>query len=292
MRLPRSLLTDDQGGDQAKNTTRPVFQEVDMIRKALAGSAALLLALVTALVMLVVPAAAAAPTECTGTLLVGTYDNVVVPSGADCEMLPGTTVTGNVLVRADASLRASGSNISGHVIGRDTSWVCVQFGSEVGGNFDVTGGDPGTTTGFDISVMVGGNAKVSENAGLTFIDAAEVGGNIDVSENTGTLEIEFNTVGGNVKIADNFVPLGYTGGPATPLFGGCGVPTSFLLNAGGMSDIFNDLGSSSNMHVIRNSGPGSKTVTDNTVKNLVCLNNDLPFVGGPNNAQHAVGQCF
>lgn len=262
-----------------------------MIRKAVAGSAALLLALVTALVMMVVPAAAAAPTECTGPL-VGTFDNVVVPSGAHCEMLPGTTVTGNVHVRADASLRASASNISGHVIGRDTAWVCLQFGSRLGGNFDVTGGDAGTTTGFDINVMVGGNAKVSENAGLTFIDAAQVGGNIDVSENTGTLEIEFNTVGGNVKIADNIVPAVYTGGPTTPQPGGCGFPTSRFLNVGGMSDIFNNLGSSSNMHVIGNSGPGSKTVVQNTVKNLACLNNDPLFVGGPNNAQHTVGQCF
>lgn len=262
-----------------------------MIRKALAGSAALLVALATALVMMVVPVAAAAPTECTGTLLAVTVGNVVVPSGAHCEMA-GTTVNGNVRVEDGASLRASASNISGHIIGRDVAWVCAQFGSTVGGKFDVTGGNLGTTTGFDIGVDVGGNAKVSENAGLTFIDAATVGGNIDVSENTGTLEIEFNTVGGNVKIADNIVPAVYTGGPMTPLPGGCGFPTSRFLNVGGMSDIFNNLGSSSNMHVIRNSGPGSKTVVQNTVKNLVCLNNDLPFVGGPNNAQHTVGQCF
>lgn len=260
-----------------------------MIRKALTGSAALLLALATALVIMAVPVAAAAPTECTGTLAAVTVDNVVVPSGAHCEMV-GTTVTGNVLVRAGASLRASGSNISGHVIGRDTAWVCLQVGSELGGNFDVTGGNLGTTTGFDINVMVGGNAKVSENAGLTFIDAAQVGGNIDVSENTGTLEIEHNTVGGNVKIADNTVPAVYTGGPATPAFGGCGIPTSFILNSGGMS-VLNNTADNSNMHVIRNSGPGSKTVVQNTVKNLVCLNNDLPFTGGPNNAQHTVGQC-
>ena len=55
-------------------------------------------------------------------------------------------------------------------------------------------GDPGTTSGFDIGTAVGGNVKISENAGLTFIDAAEVGGNLEVSENTGTLEIEHNTL--------------------------------------------------------------------------------------------------
>jgi hypothetical protein len=260
-----------------------------MIRKAVPGSAALVLALATALVLTVAPAAAAAPVECVG-IFTGPADNVIVPSGAHCEMA-GATVTGNVLVRADASLRASASNISGHVIGRDTAWVCLQFGSQLGGNFDVTGGDPFTTTGFDISVSVGGNAKVRQNAGLTFIDAALVGGNIDVSQNTGTLEIEHNTVDGNVTIANNVVPLGYTGGPATPLPGGCGVPTSLILNTGGMS-VFNNRAENSNMHVVRNTGPGNKTVNFNTVKTIVCLNNDPLFVGGPNTAEHAVGQCF
>jgi hypothetical protein len=212
-----------------------------------------------------------------------------VPSGAHCEMI-GTTVNGNVLVRPDASLRASASNISGHVIGRDASWVCLQVGSQLGGNFDVTGGDLATTTGFDINVMVGGNAKVSENAGLTFIDAAQVGGNINVSGNTGTLEIEHNTVGGNVRVSDNVVPAVYTGGPATPGPGGCGIPTSFILQSGGMS-VFSNTAENSNMHVIRNSGVGNKQVVDNTVKTLVCLHNDQPFLGGPNFAQHTVGQC-
>lgn len=257
-----------------------------MIRKALAGSAALLVALATALVMMAVPVAAAAPTQCVGTLGAVTVGNVVVPSGMHCEMV-GTTVTGNVRVEDGASLRASESNIAGHVIGRDTAWVCLQFGSELGGNFDVTGGNLGTTTGFDALVMVGGNAKVSENAGLTFIDFAQVGGNIDVSGNTGTLEIEFNTVGGNVKVTDNFVPVGYTGG--TLAFGGCGAPTSFP-SGGGMS-VFNNTAENSNMHVISNSGPGFKQVVLNTVKNLVCLDNDPTFVGAGNIAQHTVGQC-
>ena len=56
--------------------------------------------------------------------------------------------------------------------------------------------------------------------------------------------------------------------------------------------VFNNTAANSNMHVIMNSGPGFKQMVQNTVKNLVCLNNALPFVGGPNNEQHAVGQCF
>jgi hypothetical protein len=58
-----------------------------------------------------------------------------------------------------------------------------------------------------------------------------------------------------------------------------------------MSIVVNNLNSTGNMHVSRNSGPGNKQVVANTVRNLVCLDNDPPFVGGPNNAQHTVGQC-
>jgi len=260
-----------------------------VIRTRSAFVATVLLSIASALALTAAPAAAAAPEECVGALT-GTHDNVVVPSGAHCEM-SAAMVNGNVLVRAGASLRASASQISGNVIGQDSAFVCLQFGSQLGGNFDVRGGALHTTSGFDINVMVAGNARVTQNAGLTFIDAAHVGGNVDVSSNTGTLEIEFNTIGGNVKIADNVVPPVYTGGPATPGPGGCGVPTSFILQVGGMSDIFNTL-PASNMHVINNTGSGSKTVARNTVKNITCVNNDPPFVGGPNTADHAVGQCF
>jgi hypothetical protein len=234
------------------------------------------------------PAALAAQTECVGTFT-GTADNVVVPEGAHCEM-DGATVTGNVLVKPGASLRASATDIGGNVKGIDSAWVCLQFGSTAGGNFDVMGGLAGTTTGFDISTSVGGNAKVRQNAGLTFIDAAHVDGNVDVSSNTGTLEIEFNTIDGNVKVDDNDVSTTYTGGPAQPLPGGCGFPTSLFFNTGGMS-LLGNLLPTNNMHVFDNTGAGNKTVALNTVKHVVCLGNSLPFVGGPNVADMATGQC-
>jgi hypothetical protein len=234
------------------------------------------------------PVLAAPPTECTGAFT-GTADNVVVPEGEHCEM-SGATVTGHVFVRPGASLRASDSEIGGNVKGIDSSWVCLQFGTQAGGNFDVTGGDLGTTTGFDVSTSVGGLAKVRENAGLTFIDAANVGGNVDVSNNTGTLEIEFNTIGGNVKIENNVVPAVYTGGPPEPAPGGCGFPSSLVIPIN--MSIFGNLLPSRNMHVLDNTGPGTKTVVENTVKHIVCFGNTPPFVGGPNIAEQAEGQCF
>ena len=47
------------------------------------------------------------------------------------------------------------------------------------------------------------------------------------------------------------------------------------------------------LKVLRNSGNNPKTVTGNTVgKKIQCFDNDEPFVGGPNVAQKAEGQCF
>jgi len=104
-------------------------------------------------------------TECTGTLT-GTYDNVVVPSGADC-VLSGAHVIHNVRVESGASLLAT--------IGL------------------------GSTT-------IGGNATIELNAGRTFVDAATVGGQLNVWRNTGcAVEVEFNTVGGHIRVEDNII---------------------------------------------------------------------------------------
>jgi hypothetical protein len=227
--------------------------------------------------------AAAAETQCVG-VLTGVHDNVVVPSGAHCEATEAQ-IRGNVKVQRDASFRASDSTIRGNLHGEESRFVCLQFGSQLGGNFDVKGGLPLTTTGFDISVQVGGNARIHENQGHTFIDAAIIGGNVEVMKNTGSLEVEFNTIGGNARIAENVVPPVYTG---APFFGptGCGLPTQVA----GMSGNGNRV--EGNMEVIKNVGPGTKQVQLNTVLgHLNCFENSPPFVGSPNTARKAQGQC-
>ena len=48
-----------------------------------------------------------------------------------------------------------------------------------------------------------------------------------------------------------------------------------------------------NMGVLKNSGDGDKQVVGNTVgQNLQCFDNTPPFLGGPNTAGKAEGQCF
>jgi hypothetical protein len=248
-------------------------------------------------------------TECVG-VFTGPAHNVVVPPGVHCEMV-GAQVTGNVLVKEGASLRARASMIGGNIHGVDVRFVCLVFATQVEGNLDVEGGDPGTTSGHDIGTRVGGFTRIQRNAGHTFIDAANVGGNIEVSDNTGSIEVEHNTVGGNVDLRLNTVPATFTGDPTAQ----CGVPTQLQLGIGGLSafnnqvpngnlDLFNNVISAGSsmfivqnnvenvIQVFRNTGPGTKTVTLNVAgQRIQCEHNDPPFVGFPNVAPEQQGQC-
>jgi hypothetical protein len=224
-------------------------------------------------------------TTCTG-LLTGFHDNVVVPSGADC-ILSGAQVRNNVRVMQDASLLATvgplgPTVIGGNVHGIHSRFVLLVFATQVGGNFHVHGGDVGTTSGFDIGVTIGGNATIELNAGRTFVDAATVGGQLNVWRNTGgCIEVEFNTVGGHVRVEDNIIPPTPC---APPPVGGATV-------VAGMSVLGNNV-LTGHMMVLRNSGDGPKQVVSNIVaRRLVCRDNDEPFIGAPNVAGSAEGQC-
>lgn len=225
----------------------------------------------------------AAPTTCTG-VLTGVHDSVVVPKGEDCTLL-SAQVAGNVRVEQGASLLATGlpsTTIGGNVHGIHSRFVFLQFATQVAGNLHVHGGDAGTTSGFDIGCTVGGNALIELNAGKTFVDAAMVGRQLHVSRNTGPIEVEFNTVGGQIRVEDNIIELACTPG-VTP-------PPSFGAVVCGMSVLGNTV--SGNLQVLRNSGDGDKFVVSNTVaRRLVCRDNDSPFVGSPNAAASAEGQC-
>ena len=224
--------------------------------------------LLTVVALLTATLTTAAPvlagdTQCVG-LLTGAHDNVVVPEGAFCT-LQGAVVRGNVKVLRDARLQANASTIGGNVEGDNARGVLLQFSSSVGGNFQVKGGAPFNVSGFDINVRVGGDAKVEENRGTTFIDAATVGGNIEVIKSTGFIEVEFNTVGGNIKVEDNS-------------------PT-------GMTVLGNRV--EGNMQIFKNRGAFVKQVVFNRIEqDLQCFENDPPFLGGPNVANKAEGQCF
>jgi hypothetical protein len=223
-------------------------------------------ALAVATAVLVTPSVATAgDSECVGTLT-GPHDNVVVPPGAVCT-LAGATVLGNVKALERSTLFVFASAVRGDVQGDKAREVRVQFESQVDGDVQVKGTDPGSFNAVDINVRVGGDVQFEDGEGTVFIDAARIAGDVEVTKYAGRVEVEFNTVAGEVKIQENVI------GPE------------------GMSVVQNQV--AGNMGVFKNTGPGEKHVVSNMVRqNLQCFENAPPFVGGPNVAGKAEGQCF
>jgi hypothetical protein len=205
--------------------------------------------------------AAADDTRCIG-LLVGTFDNVVVPKNAQCT-LTGSIVRGNVTVRRGASLLSQFNEIAGNVEGDDPHWVGSQA-DRIGGNFDVTGATgPGFLfQGLSVNVFVCGSTLEKGNIAVE----KSRGGTVAVG--TTTPFCAGNDVGGDIIVQENVIP------PFELLF----VDRN---RVGG------------DVQVFKNSGMGVKSVQANEVReNLQCKENDEPFLGGPNFAQKSEEQCF
>jgi len=238
---------------------------------ALAASAALLVGAAPA---------AAGDTRCSGgnpfaggTSVTGTFDNVVVPEGATC-YLAGATVRGNVKALDDSNFFSDASTIRGNVEGDKADVVQVFRGSTVGGNIQHKESD--------------GVGELASILRETFVCGVRVGGNVQVEKVTGQISVgpvdDFavfcptaeNDVAGNVKVEENLlVPA-----PGTPSASGetLDIRQNFVRG---------------DMQVFKNRGPGTKRVQENTVRqNLQCTENDPPFIGGPNSAGEAEGQCF
>lgn len=206
--------------------------------------------------------AVAEDTECFLGIPVGTYDNIVVPEGGDC-VLSNTIVRGNVIVLRGASLFSTNNEIGGNIEGNRPRWV-GSLSDTIGGNFTVSGA---TGPGF-------GFMGLSVNVFICVADLPS--GNIQVQRTrNGTVAVGSlipecfgNSVRkGDIQVQDNFIP-------------------PFEL----MAVARNDVGG--NVQVFRNRGSGTKTVAENFVReNLQCRRNDQPFVGQPNVAGKAEGQC-
>lgn len=221
------------------------------------------LATATTLGVFSVPAVAD-DTECELGLPPGIYDNVVVPEGGQCA-LSNSIIRGNVKVLRGGVFFSQNNRIAGNFQGDRPQWV-GSLGDTIGGNFSVTGatGSPGFLfQGLSVNVFVCGTTMLN--------------GNISVKKSlTGTIavgsllpECQGNDVAnGNVKVEENFIP-----------------PSELLAVAR------NTVGG--NVQVFKNHGPGQKNVVENVVRgNLQCRRNDQPFLGGPNFAGKAEGQCF
>jgi hypothetical protein len=200
-------------------------------------------------------AAPAGPTMCNGTLSGGPYFGIIVPEGATCNLITATVV-GDVTAAPGSDLRIFiHSTIKGDVT-TDGALVQITMGVVVG-NIAITGAPDSPT----------GQAEVVVN------ESTIVGGDITVRESAGTVLVDDNRViNGNISVTSNFVP-------------------PFLEYPSQLSVRLNRV--HGNVTVSSNTGPGLKEAHSNTVTGtLSCLENEQPFVGGPNSAESTVGDCF
>lgn len=206
--------------------------------------------------------ASADDTRCVGAL-VGTFDNVVVPENADCN-LSGSIVRGNVKALRGSSLFSSSNQIAGNLEGDAPRWV-GSLGDRIGGNFAVTGA---TGPGFafeelSVNVFVCGTSLTNGNISVE----KSRNGTVAVGS-TDPICTGNDVARGNIFVQENIIPA----------------PEVMAVDR-------NTVGG--NLQVFKNRGDGLKTVLENVVReDLQCKENDPPFLGGPNVARKAEGQCF
>jgi hypothetical protein len=249
-------------------------------------------------------AMASAATKCTGRLGPGVIAGSVIVEKGECEIVPGTTVTGGVTVRPGALLTTIGpetsigtnvtaskaaevilnrTSIGGSVTVKETTDAEL-VESNVKSNVTLSNGDKAGVGGS----TVGGNLKVTGNKGVgqegLGVAGNTVGGSIVVSKNSLTREndelfVSHNhTTKGPIQIVDNSV----TGGTAPG------------------SDHFMFITSNeaaTNLVVNGNTAsPGANAPTIEVSSNLViddlkCTANTPPPIGSANTAKAKTGQC-
>ncbi|MFN2563919.1 MAG: hypothetical protein ABR499_02750 [Gemmatimonadaceae bacterium] len=157
--------------------------------------------------------------------------------------------------------------------------------------------------------VVRGNVIALPGSSL-FLRDDQVGGDV-IGVRAADVQMIRGSVGGNVRIEGSADPSAVAGVQSTHLAAGSisiegvaggTVYVSFVrLDNGGVRVERNTAGwlfvehntAAGDMEVSRNSGPGIKYAYRNTLRGtLRCLDNDLPFVGGPNAAGRIEGQCF
>ena len=163
--------------------------------------------------LLVSPSAALADdTPCVGTLVGGTYDNVIVPPGASCALL-NAVVKGNVKALENAYLHAQ-FNVIGGNIECDKARGMVAADNTISGNIHVADGVPGGTPFSQAIVarnlILGGNVEVVKNrySHYSINDNSLPVGNILFAENVTGLDfaIHTNRVSQNLQVFKNKGP--------------------------------------------------------------------------------------
>jgi hypothetical protein len=219
-----------------------------------------LVALCWAVTLIAAPTAAANDFQCTTVVTLGTFDNVVVPQGAFCD-ISNSQVQGNIKALAGSRLWVSGGNrIGGSVEGDKAADVEI-----------FNRGGP--------SNVIHGNGVIVEDSLATAVCGAVLpNGDISIIKNRGF----FLAIGGSPCTA-------FFGGGNTVQKGNIKVEDSVITSTFEVSD--NRV--AQNVQVFKNSGAATKRVMNNTAgESVQCFDNVPPFIGGPNFAPKREGQCF
>jgi hypothetical protein len=205
--------------------------------------------------------AAANDFQCVGVVTLGSFDNVVVPEGALCD-ITNSQITGNIKALQNSTLFVAGGNTIGGNVEGDKARDVEIF-----------------NRGALLPNVIHGNGVIVEDSIETFVCGAVLPhGNIIIVKNRGAL----------LGVGGPFC-AGFFGGGNTVERGNIKVEDNVISSSLEVSD--NRVGQ--NVQVYKNTGAASKRVANNTAgESVQCFDNLPPFVGGPNFAPKREGQCF
>jgi hypothetical protein len=173
----------------------------------------------SAAVLALAPAASAGNVTCDGVLSGPISGNVVVPTGADCE-LQFAEVSGNVIAQTGATVSVLGSTVGGNYTCNECEQSHLQT-STVNGNYHVTHEKQYSVI---TDSTIGGNLQINDSRTdlvLFFVDANEIGGNLSFNNNEGLAIIADNTIAGNLTCRNNEPPPLSEGNTARSMKGQC-----------------------------------------------------------------------
>jgi hypothetical protein len=240
----------------------------------------------------VMPAtAAASETRCVGELGAVVVENLLVPNGAACT-LGGTTVLGNVKVKADARLSADSATIAGDVMLAPRS-IFVISDSAIGGNvvctqcrvvnmrfmFDPTG-SISTSGNVQIRGMDDGSVSI-EGWAMASLEVRDSSGHFSLTENTVSGDLIFS---GNV-CSQSFCNISFFFNSARKIE----ILENAITGADGQYTLEGNF-AETNLIFSRNLGPS--LLTFNVAgESLQCFENQPPPAGFENAAPEVEGQC-
>lgn len=193
-------------------------------------------------------------------VLSGTFNRIRVPAGHGC-ILVNSEVEHDIVVEADTRFATRFVEVGGH-IKAENGYVVQLNNTMVEGHIHLRGVGPEPVFFFFENTICG----------------TTVGGNVIVADGEGTVSLS---------------PFTFCGAP-NDIRGQLDVVNNLIAPAA-RGRILRVHANSVGFHadVIDNTGDGNKFVQDNSVaRQLRCFGNTDPFVGGPNMAGRARGQCF